>query len=824
MTADAMHDTAQLESVTLPVSGMTCASCVGRVERFLAKVEGVEQVAVNLATERATVRYRPGSVDVASLIKAVGGAGYDVRADEVTINVGGLSCASCVNRIERFLQQTEGVVSASVNLATERATVRYVPGMVSVDGLAARITDSGYEVLPGGPDAEGATEDREMDARRGEIRRLRTRFILALGAGVLLLWGAFAESLPWTPWFLTNRVFMFALALPVQFWAGWRFYKGFWATAKHLTADMNTLIAVGTSAAFIYSALATFAPQIFENSGFDADVFYDTAAVIVGLILLGRFLEARAKGQTSEAIRKLMELQARTARIIRDGQEMKVPIEEVVAGDEVVVRPGEKIPVDGTVLVGHSAVDESMITGESIPVEKAPGDSVVGATINRNGSFRFVAEKVGRETVLAQIVKLVEDAQGSKAPIQRLADVIASYFVPAVIVAALISFAAWALFGPGMTLAFISFVAVLIIACPCALGLATPTAIMVGTGKGAERGVLIKGGEALETAHKVDTVILDKTGTLTEGQPRVTDVVSLNGAPDDEILRLAAAAERVSEHPLGEAIVEAALAKGLDMPEVREFDSVTGKGIVAWVEDHQVIAGNARLLADRNVAADSVDIIDRLSAQGKTPIYVAIDGEAAGVIGVADTIKRESPEAVGQLRRLGLDVVMITGDNDVTAKAIAREVGIDHVLAEVLPDKKAAEVRRLQADGKRVALVGDGINDAPALAQSDLGVAIGTGTDIAMEAADITLMSGNLSGIVLAIELSKKTMRVVKQNLFWAFAYNVALIPVAAGLSYVAVGQPLDPILAAAAMALSSVSVVTNSLRLRRFAPRQATG
>ena len=819
MSADTERQTSNMDQVTIPILGMSCASCVNRIERFVSKVDGVERVAVNLATERATVHFQPDSVDVSTLVQAVEGAGYDVPFEEVTFNVAGMSCASCVNRIERYLKETEGVVDASVNLATERATVKIVPGVVEAQALAAKIADAGYDVIPAREGAEADAGDREGAARRREVNSLRIRFVFALAAGALLLWGAFPNVLPWTPELVQSRLFMFALATPVQFWAGWRFYRGFWATAKHLTADMNTLIAVGTSAAYLYSLLATFAPQVFENSGFKADVFFDTAAVIIGLILLGRFLEARAKGQTSEAIRKLMGLQPRTARVVRDGRELDLAVEEVVVGDVIVVRPGEKIPVDGTLTEGHSGVDESMITGESMPVEKGPSDAVVGATINGTGSFRFVADKVGRDTVLAQIVKLVEDAQGSKAPIQRLADVIASYFVPAVIVVALLTFAVWALFGPGLTLAFISFVAVLIIACPCALGLATPTAIMVGTGKGAEKGVLIKAGEALETAHKVDTVILDKTGTLTEGRPRVTDIVSLNGVPDNEILRLAAAAERVSEHPLGEAIVEAALATGLDIPDVRDFDSVTGKGIVASVEGHQVLAGNARLLAGSGVEADSAQVIDRLSGAGKTPVYVAFDGEAAGIIGVADTIKAESPKAVERLQRLGLEVVMITGDNTLTAQAIAREAGIRHVLAEVLPDQKASEVRRLQSEGKRVAMVGDGINDAPALAQSDLGIAIGTGTDIAMEAADITLMSGNLSGIVLAIELSKKTMRVVKQNLFWAFAYNVALIPAAAGLSYLVVGQPLDPILAAAAMALSSITVIANSLRLRRFVP-----
>ncbi len=611
----------------------------------------------------------------------------------------------------------------------------------------------------------------------------------------------------------------------MQFWAGWRFYRGAWGALKHKTADMNVLIAVGTSAAYFYSVAVTFAPQIFPEGM--AEVYYDTAAVIIALILLGRLLEARAKGQTSEAIRKLMGLRARTARVVRGGQEVDIPVEQVRAGDVVIVRPGEKVPVDGLILEGHSTLDESMVTGESMPVDKGAGDPVVGATINKTGAFKFEATKVGKDTVLSQIIKLVEEAQGSKAPIQRLADQIAGVFVPIVIGIAVLTFAVWLIFGPepAAMFALVNFVAVLIIACPCALGLATPTAIMVGTGKGAEHGVLIRSGEALETAHRIDAIILDKTGTLTKGQPALTDVVAHNGLGSDKLLRLVASAESRSEHPLGEAIVAAAREQGLTLSEPSQFASITGRGIVAQVDEHKVLVGNERLLTDEGIVLDGLaGPAGDLSALGRTPMYAAVDGKAAGLVAVADTLKDNSADAVEALHRLGLEVYMLTGDNKRTAEAIARQVGIDHALAEVLPEDKAAKVKELQAQGKRVAMVGDGINDAPALAQADVGIAIGTGTDIAMEAADITLMRGDLMGVVTAIGLSKATMHTIKWNLFWAFAYNTAGIPIAAGLLYPFFGLLLNPMLAAAAMAFSSVFVLTNSLRLRGARPASSPG
>jgi Cu+-exporting ATPase len=621
------------------------------------------------------------------------------------------------------------------------------------------------------------------------------------------------------------------LATPVQFWAGWRFYKGAWGALRHGQANMNTLVAVGTSAAYLYSAVATLAPQLFAGR---ADVYFDTSALIITLILLGRLLEARAKGRTNEAIKKLAGLRAKIARVIRDGEEVDVPVDDVSVGDVVVVRPGEKIPVDGRVLIGGSAVDESMITGESIPVNKGPGDEVIGATINASGSFRFEAKRVGKDTALFQIMRLVEEAQGSKAPIQRLADKISGVFVPIVIVLATVTFLVWLLFGPepAFTLALLNFVAVLIIACPCAMGLATPTSIMVGTGKGAESGILIKGGEALEGVHKLDIVVLDKTGTLTRGKPELTDLVASNGISEDELLRLVASAERTSEHPLGEAIVKGAKQRGIALSEVEEFEAVAGGGVRARVEGHEVLIGNRRFLTESGISEDGlVPRSEKLAAGGKTPVFVAVDGRPAGLVAVADVVREESSEAVERLHSLGLEVAMLTGDNSRTAEAIARELGIDHVLAEILPGDKAAEVKRLQAEGKRVGMVGDGINDAPALAQANVGIAIGTGADVAMEAADMTLISGDVRGVARAISLSKATVRNIKQNLFWAFAYNVALIPVAAGVLYAFFAggtvpealRPffgeygfLNPVLAAAAMALSSVTVLGNALRLRR--------
>jgi Cu+-exporting ATPase len=617
-----------------------------------------------------------------------------------------------------------------------------------------------------------------------------------------------------------NSLLQLLLETPVQFWIGWQFYQGALAAARHRTTNMNTLIAVGTSAAYIYSVTATFFPRLFEIQGYSAHVYYDTAAAIIVLILLGRLLEARAKGHTSEAIKKLMGLKPKTARVIREGREEDIPVDEVEMGDMVLVRPGERIPADGVIREGYSSVDESMVTGETIPVEKRAGDEVIGATVNKTGTFRFETTRVGRETVLSQIITMVQQAQGTKPPIARLADKIASIFVPAVMGIATVTFLVWLFLGPepALTYAVLNFIAVLIIACPCALGLATPTSIMVGTGKGAEYGILIRGGESLETAHKIDTIVFDKTGTLTKGQPSVTDVISAEGFPEDTVLLYAASAERGSEHPLGEAIVRLAEEKGMELLEHGAFEALPGHGIRTGVGERDVLLGNEALMSHHSVDVAALsDEAVRLASDGKTPMYLALDGKAAGILAVADTLKESSVEAVKALKGMGVRVVMLTGDNRRTGEAIARQAGIEHILAEVLPDEKASEVKKLQSGGRVVAMVGDGINDAPALAQADVGIAIGTGTDIAIEAADITLMKGDLTGVSAAIALSKATLRNIKQNLFWAFAYNTILIPVAAGVLFPFFGILLSPIFAAAAMGMSSVTVVTNALRLRKL-------
>ncbi len=817
------------ESITIPVTGMTCASCVGRVEKALSNTDGVSEAHVNFAAEKATVEYDPTKTNPDEVIGRIEGAGYGTDVRETTFGVTGMTCASCVGRVERALKKkVPGVLEATVNLANEKATVRYLAGDIGPRDLEKAVEGAGYAVA-----REGETEASDEDAHEKEYRKLRNNFLVASALTALILLGSLPMMLgamPPIPMGWLNLALL-ALATPVQFWAGWRFYRGAWGALKHGQANMNTLVAVGTSAAYLYSAVATLAPQLFAGR---ADVYFDTSALIITLILLGRLLEARAKGRTNEAIKKLAGLQAKTARVVRGGEEVDIPVEDVVAGDVVVVRPGEKIPVDGRVVSGESAVDEAMITGESIPVTKRPGDEVIGAAINVSGSFRFRATKVGKDTALSQIIRMVEEAQGSKAPIQRLADKISGVFVPIVMAFATVTFLVWLLFGPepAFTLALLNFVAVLIIACPCAMGLATPTSIMVGTGKGAESGILIKGGEALEGAHKLDTVVLDKTGTLTKGEPELTDIVAANGVPVEELLRLVASAERGSEHPLGEAIVKGAKERGITLTDANGFEAASGGGIRATVEGRQVLIGNRLFLDEAGISEDGMlSRSEELAGEGKTPMFVALDGETAGLVAVADVVREESKEAVERLHALGLEVTMLTGDNRRTAEAIARQLGIDRVLAEVRPEDKANEIKRLQADGMKVGMVGDGINDAPALAQADVGIAIGTGTDVAMEAADLTLISGDVRGVAKAVGLSKATVRNIKQNLFWAFAYNVALIPVAAGILYPLfaggtvpeVLRPvlgeygfLNPILAAAAMALSSVTVLSNALRLRR--------
>lgn len=746
-----------------------------------------------------------------------------IATDQVEFRVSGMSCASCVVNIESVLSDIAGVDRVDVSFGTERATVEFDPKRVTPAQLQAAVADAGYRLVPRPAPGSADTEDHEAAERQAEITDLSRRVLIGAVLSAPVVFAVMAMDLfnaTWVPDLLMNRWFQLALIAPVMTYSGWPIHRTGWLTLRHRTADMNSLITIGTLAAFGYSLLVTLAPSAVPEDV--REVYYEAVGVIITLILLGRLLEVRAKAGTGEAIRKLIGLQAKTATVVQDGTEVEVPIEDVVPGDVVLVRPGEKVPVDGVIVDGRSTLDESMVTGESIPVSKEAGDTVIGATINQTGAFRFEATKVGADTMLSQIIKLVEQAQGSKAPIQRLADLVSSYFVPAVMFIAVATFTTWFVVGPepALTLSLVAAVAVLIIACPCALGLATPLSIMVSTGKGAEHGILIRSAESLETAHKIDTIVLDKTGTITEGKPALTDVIAAPGVDETDLLRLVAAAEQSSEHPLAQAIVTGAHDRGLALDDPAEFDSITGKGIRAIVDGHEILIGNRRLLDDAAIDTTALAAeMDRLAEAGKTPMLVALDGAPGGVIAVADTVKAESAAAIAALRALGIKVAMITGDNARTAAAIARQVGVERVLAEVLPEHKALEVRRLQDEGGMVAMVGDGINDAPALAQADVGFAIGTGTDVAIESSDITLISGALDGVVTAITLSRSTMRNIRQNLFLAFIYNGLGIPIAAGVLYPFIGVQLSPMIAAAAMAASSLSVVGNASRLRRWHP-----
>ncbi len=814
--------------ITLPIAGMTCASCVHHVEGGLRETPGVENAAVNLTTERAIVAYDPDKATIDDMVAHVREVGYDVVIDKIVLPIGGLANAATGAELEARLRKIPGVLNASANIVAERANIEVIPGVATFADLKHAVKDAGYEVLEA---SEEEFADREKLARQRELAREKRDLIIGISLTAPLFALAMMRDLldgvllwrDFLPWLFEWKYFdwlLFALATPVQLYVGRAYHRRAWRSLRARAPNMDLLISLGTNAAYFYSALVLVAALFQFYLG--SHVYFETAAVIITLIKLGKYLEARAKGQTSEAIKNLMKLQPKTARVIREGVEIEAKLEDVRVGDVVIVRPGEKIPVDGMIVEGYSSIDESMITGESLPVEKNVGDSVIGATLNKMGAFKFEARKVGKETALAQIIKLVEEAQNSKAPIQRLADQIAAVFVPVVVGIALLTFALWLVFGPppAFTFAFVNFVAVLIIACPCALGLATPTAIMVGTGKGAENGVLIRSGGALETAHRVSAIILDKTGTLTQGAPAVTETIPNDQLQmtKDEFLRLVASAEKNSEHPLGQAIVHRAQQLGLALSTPSEFAAVAGHGVRARVDGHEVLVGNSKLLSDAQIALDGVETQAALLADaGKTAMFAAIDGKPAGLIAVADTLKPNSRTAVDALKNLGLKVYMLTGDNPRTAAAIAKQVGIDHYFAEVLPNQKADKVKELQQRREIVAMVGDGINDAPALAQADIGIAIGTGTDVAMEAADITLISGDLRGVVTAIALSKQTIRTIKGNLFWAFIYNILGIPIAAGVLYPFFGLLLNPIIAAGAMAFSSVFVVTNSLRLRNF-------
>ncbi|MDR1072555.1 MAG: heavy metal translocating P-type ATPase [Treponema sp.] len=837
-----------MQSATLSIGGMTCAACAGRIEKTVRKLEGVNGASVNLATEKLSVEY----TDTQTLVgikEAVVNIGYEVldkpKGTAATIPIGGMTCAACSARVERAIRKLEGVESVSVNLATEKAAVIYNPRTIRISAIKDAIEKAGYKALDFS--ADGAVDEDKLRKER-EIRVLWTKFIVSASFGLPLLYIAMVPMIKWAslpfPQSLAPMNFPLIYALvelvlviPIIS-AGYRFYTVGFKNLLRRSPNMDSLIAIGTTAAVAYSLYNMW--QISQGNFKAVDALYfETAGVIITLILLGKSLEAVSKGRTSEAIKKLMGLAPKTAIIIEHGVEKEIPIDEVIPGDVIVVKPGAKIPVDGVVVEGHTAIDESMLTGESMPVDKKTGDNVYAATINSNGVIRFKAEKIGSDTALAQIIKLVEDAQGSKAPIAQMADIVAGYFVPIVCVIAVLAGAAWfAAASSGLValpagksaleFSLTIFISVLVIACPCALGLATPTAIMVGTGKGAENGILIKGGEALETTHKIQTIVFDKTGTITEGKPQVTDIVAASGVEWDYLLRIIASAEKGSEHPLGQAIVQGAEERGLELFAASHFEALTGKGIEAEIDGVKTLIGNRKLMDERAIAlgelkADS----DRLAGEGKTPMYAALDEKIAGIVAVADVVKPSSKAAVESLHKMGIEVVMITGDNKKTAAAIAKQVGIDLALSEVLPQDKSNEVKKLQGEGEAapgekrqrrfVAMVGDGVNDAPALAQADIGVAIGSGTDVAMESADIVLMRSDLMDVPTAINLSKRTIRNIKQNLFWAFGYNVLGIPIAAGALYLFGGPLLNPIFAAAAMSLSSVSVLTNALRLKRF-------
>lgn len=815
----------------LPIEGMSCASCAHRIEKALGQVPGIQKARVNFATQKATLTHPSDMAWTGVLIRTIRDIGYDVRTTTLTISIQGMSCASCVEKITNTLLTVHGVVSASVNLALESATIQCIAPLRNPQDLTTAIESIGYQtrLLESSPSGAETPTDQEHTRERS---RLRIKFLISglLTVSVILLAHIqlpgldFFRPLAGNP----NHWVQMLLAAPVQFWVGWQFYQGAWARARHGSSDMNTLICLGTSAAYFYSVAATLRPDLWTTGAVQPTVYYDTATVIITIILLGRILEARAKGKTTEAIRRLVNLQPRMARVLRDGEPLDIPVTEVQVQDQVLVRPGEKVPVDGLVVKGRSSVDESMITGESFPVEKHPGDAVVGATLNGTGSLQIEVARVGQDTVLAQIIQQVEKALGAKPAIARLADTAAAYFVPVVIAIAGLTFGVWWLWGPppALTYALLTSVAVLIIACPCAMGLATPTSIMVGIGKGAEFGILIRNGEVLEQAHRLTTVVFDKTGTLTEGKPRITDLKTVDEQkyPTHKLLCYAASAEKGSEHPLSEAFLTAARNQQIDLYEADSFEAIPGKGISAHVNGQSILLGNRTMMEESGLdISPLVTHSEQAAQEGKTSLFIAVGGHLAGVMAAADPLKKNALHTIRALQQMGLNVMMLTGDQLQTARSLASQLGIQKVQAQVLPSEKARVIRTLQQEGEIVAMVGDGINDAPSLAQADIGIAIGTGTDVAIESSDLTLMRGDLTGVITAISLSRATFRNIRQNLFWAFFYNLSLIPIAAGILYPFLQVLLNPILAAAAMGLSSVSVVTNALRLKNYRPPLTT-
>ncbi len=821
---------------TIKISGMTCAACAQRIQKVVGKIDGVGDANVNLATEKLSVEFDDSKASIPVIKEAIERIGYGIveeaKTNTVTIPIGGMTCAACSQRIEKVLGRLDGVHNTSVNLATEKALVEYDPQVIRLSGIKQAIEKLGYKPLE--VENKDAVDEDKLRKQK-EIKTLWVKFIISAAFGIPLLYFAMTPMVSWWPFPIPHAVnpmvyplrfalLQVSLTIPIIL-AGYRFYTVGFKALLQRSPNMDSLVATGTSAAVIFSIYNTYR---IANGDFGAveHLYYETAGVIITLILLGKSFEAVSKGKTSEAIKKLMGLAPKTAIVLQEDKvtgvitEIEVPIDEVEIGDIILVKPGEKIPVDGIVTEGNTSIDEAMLTGESMPVDKKAGDKVYAASVNKNGMIRFKAQKVGKDTALAQIIKLVEDAQGTKAPIAQMADIVSGYFVPVVISIAMIAFLAWYLTGHDLAFSLTIFISVLVIACPCALGLATPTAIMVGTGKGAENGILIKGGEALETTHKINTIVFDKTGTITEGKPEVTDIITVEEISKQRLLQLAASGEKGSEHPLGEAIVRGAEKEKLEFLKVEHFEAIPGQGIEVTIAEAKLLIGNRKLMDERRISLEELQVTsDQLAGEGKTPMYVAMDGKISGIIAVADVVKESSARAIKKLQTMGVEVAMITGDNRKTAEAIAKQVGIDRVLAEVLPQDKSNEVKKLQAEGRKVCMVGDGINDAPALVQADIGIAIGSGTDVAMESADIVLMRSDLMDVPTAIHLSKSTLRNIKQNLFWAFGYNVAGIPIAAGILYLFGGPLLNPMFAAAAMAFSSVSVVSNALRLKRFKP-----